>query len=396
MYVRSKKIHYILLGSYIFIALISSCFSILTKSEHNLNLLSFSLILIITELFSIKRLNSFSHNKVFNHTQFTFVLSILCGFTILLPYLIIVTLFKLYVHKDNLDSNSWKLNNSILFFATLSSGSLTHIITNKSLKIEELITLNNMSVYLLCVILYTLVISIPYIVIKHIDNRSSFLDSQDQFAKINIESIIIHVVYHAMIIGAYLKFGIMGLLLTVIVSYIAEYYIEKINLIKIESVTDALTGAYNRGYLDRLLQKYKTENRRFSAIMLDIDNFKQINENYNHLIGDMILKEFVKVIRNSLRENDVVARYGGEEFVVILENVSHDNVLMIAERIRRNIEAKSYHCTYKEFYYDIKHTASLGVGIYNNKHPNNVIEEADNNLKIAKHTGKNKVFFQEK
>lgn len=105
---------------------------------------------------------------------------------------------------------------------------------------------------------------------------------------------------------------------------------------------DQLTGAYNRGYLDRQLSKEIQRSRRydhpFSIIICDIDHFKDVNDRYGHQAGDQVLKELVTRINRSIRnENDWVARYGGEEFVLVLPETAPAGCLIVAERVRNLI-----------------------------------------------------------
>jgi two-component system, cell cycle response regulator len=105
---------------------------------------------------------------------------------------------------------------------------------------------------------------------------------------------------------------------------------------------DQLTGAYNRGYLDRQLSKEIQRSRRydhpFSIIICDIDHFKDVNDRYGHQAGDQVLKELVTRINRSIRnENDWVARYGGEEFVLVLPETDPAGCLIVAERVRNLI-----------------------------------------------------------
>ena len=105
---------------------------------------------------------------------------------------------------------------------------------------------------------------------------------------------------------------------------------------------DQLTGAYNRGYLDRQLSKEIQRSWRYghplSIIMCDIDHFKTVNDCYGHQAGDQVLKEFVTRINRSIRyENDWVARYGGEEFVIVLPETAPAGCLIVAELIRNLI-----------------------------------------------------------
>jgi diguanylate cyclase (GGDEF)-like protein len=105
---------------------------------------------------------------------------------------------------------------------------------------------------------------------------------------------------------------------------------------------DQLTGAYNRGYLDRQLSKEIQRSWRYghplSIVICDVDHFKAVNDCYGHQAGDQVLKEFVTRVNRSVRsENDWVARYGGEEFVIVLPETPPAGCLVVAERIRNLI-----------------------------------------------------------
>jgi diguanylate cyclase (GGDEF)-like protein len=105
---------------------------------------------------------------------------------------------------------------------------------------------------------------------------------------------------------------------------------------------DPLTGAYNRQEglkaIRAMLKKAEFEHRNVCLLLLDIDHFKKINDTYGHDVGDTVLKEVVRVIRNSVRNHDIVVRWGGEEFLIAVENVPPEKAREIAERIRSNIE----------------------------------------------------------
>ena len=109
-----------------------------------------------------------------------------------------------------------------------------------------------------------------------------------------------------------------------------------------QSHRDSLTHVYNHSYfllhLDRLAKFSKTASTPLSLIMLDIDSLKQYNETYGHQMGDRVLIEVVKVLRESLRNTDLIGRWGGEEFVVLLPETSGNHTSLIAERIRRNLQ----------------------------------------------------------
>ena len=117
--------------------------------------------------------------------------------------------------------------------------------------------------------------------------------------------------------------------------------IAQMNAIKNFSLTDGLTGINNRRSFDQAVKStwsyIRREKECFSVLMLDIDKFKQFNDRYGHLNGDICLKIVANTIKESLRRSDSVYRWGGEEFAVILPSTPSDGAMVIAERIRENI-----------------------------------------------------------
>ena len=107
------------------------------------------------------------------------------------------------------------------------------------------------------------------------------------------------------------------------------------------AMTDALTGLHNRGWLDdafdREVKRSERDQLPLSIIMIDVDNFKDYNDDYGHLAGDQVLATIAKAIRSPLRPNDLVARFGGEEFAVLLPETNVINAKFIAERLRENV-----------------------------------------------------------
>lgn len=110
------------------------------------------------------------------------------------------------------------------------------------------------------------------------------------------------------------------------------------------AVTDGLTGLYNHVYflgaLRRELQRARRHDTRLALVMLDLDNFKRLNDSRGHLEGDKVLMKTAASVRESLREMDVAARYGGEEFAVILPDTLRAGGYVVAERIRRRVEER--------------------------------------------------------
>lgn len=126
--------------------------------------------------------------------------------------------------------------------------------------------------------------------------------------------------------------------------------------------TDDLTGLYNQRYLelilDRELSLAKRNKTHFSVLFLDLDHFKQVNDAHGHLIGSRLLFEVGQEIKKTLRESDVTFRYGGDEFVMVLSMTGVDDAIMVAERIRQQIEKKRFLAREG---LEIRLTASIGV-----------------------------------
>jgi len=156
------------------------------------------------------------------------------------------------------------------------------------------------------------------------------------------------------------------------------------------AVTDGLTKLYNHRYFHNLV---KTKDNNYSIAILDIDDFKSFNDNFGHQAGDEILRQLSKLLKEEVRENDLVARYGGEEFIIYL-NLSDKIVLKsLLKRLLEKIRNKVIKFEKKKF----QITVSIGAAINNNKKDTQkIIKEADTALYIAKGLGKNQIkIYQE-
>lgn len=158
------------------------------------------------------------------------------------------------------------------------------------------------------------------------------------------------------------------------------------------SRTDALTGLYNRRYLNELIKRLGVDEELplvSALIMLDLDNFKTINDTYGHLIGDMLLTKTATKIKKHIRKTDIACRYGGDEFLIYLPGANASIAHSIADGIRRDILDDF---SYSEEGTEIKHTISVGV-------TENRVDDtfdglflrADAALYQAKRTGRNKI-----
>ncbi len=159
------------------------------------------------------------------------------------------------------------------------------------------------------------------------------------------------------------------------------------------SVRDALTGVFNRRYLleelESIIAKSNLQQDPLSLLMIDLDLFKDINDNYGHVYGDWVLSEVCETIKKGMRSTDFLARYGGEEFVVVLPHTSLRDASCIAERIRKLVsEIKTRE--------SITISISIGVAQYQSQQSiTDLIQSADACLYQAKHDGRNMVVAQD-
>lgn len=153
------------------------------------------------------------------------------------------------------------------------------------------------------------------------------------------------------------------------------------------ATTDPLTLLYNRRKFDELLAFEIEKDKRYqlglSLIYCDIDNFKTINDRYGHHVGDEILISFAKLLKEELRESDIVARWGGEEFIILIPSQTAEIAIKIAEKMRKSIEESSF----------LKIgtvTASFGVTHYMDYDTKkSIFKRADEALYKAKENGRN-------
>ncbi|GAA0124921.1 hypothetical protein UT300019_08230 [Clostridium sp. CTA-19] len=180
------------------------------------------------------------------------------------------------------------------------------------------------------------------------------------------------------------------LILTLLISvlYSRNKKREKVNLILKEKINkDPLTGAYNREYFNNIVSIYDENKKQCIIAILDIDDYKKINDSYGHLFGDYILIELVKVIKKILNKKDILVRYGGEEFLIIVEKKNLMDISPL-EKIRKEIEEYSW----KE---NVEITVTIGAAKYDGKKSvTDTILLADELLYKGKNSGKNVVIYE--
>lgn len=159
------------------------------------------------------------------------------------------------------------------------------------------------------------------------------------------------------------------------------------------AIKDPLTNCYNRYYfsmhLKNIIRECLAKNKKLSLMMIDVDYFKKINDNFGHHIGDECLKQIQKRIGENIRAVDLLARFGGEEFVVLLPDTEIKEAKVIAERIRSTIAEKPFDLSDS---HKVNQTVSIGVAQMSySESANQFIENADKCLYKAKNSGRNKV-----
>ena len=172
--------------------------------------------------------------------------------------------------------------------------------------------------------------------------------------------------------------------------------LENIQTITNYANRDFLTGLYNRRYFYNAVEEYmlKTEEsgEKYAVAMIDIDNFKKINDTYGHEVGDKVIIALANILSSSTNPNDIVARFGGEEFCVMLKNINRFSALDIYERIRQNVETYVVEIDRDK---TLQFTISMGATLHD---PAEDIDETLNNADLllykAKKNGKNQVVFE--
>jgi two-component system cell cycle response regulator len=165
------------------------------------------------------------------------------------------------------------------------------------------------------------------------------------------------------------------------------------------AITDSLTGLYNRHYLDAHIQnlvKQSFQNKKpFSMIIMDMDHFKSVNDNYGHNVGDEVLKQLANIIINTIRSTDLAARFGGEEFVVLMPETRAPDANDVAERIRSIVENTPFKVSHEIG--TLNKTISLGVSYLNEEGDTTeeLLKRSDAALYLAKDSGRNQFKTQE-
>lgn len=185
--------------------------------------------------------------------------------------------------------------------------------------------------------------------------------------------------------------------LSTVIASLASAAIDKANLYEQTrklSITDGLTGLFNFRYFSKQIEleikRAERYNNNLSLIIADIDFFKKINDTYGHTKGDIVLKHIAQILKLHTRETDLVARYGGEEFVILLPETNSEEALIVAERIRKEVEEYRFPLGNNQFLENV--TVSLGISYTPlATSAEELIQKADQALYKAKYEGRNKI-----
>jgi len=185
-----------------------------------------------------------------------------------------------------------------------------------------------------------------------------------------------------------------------ILGYVSELQKRLSREIEYSAYHDKLTGCVNYTWIVEFLEKEIARSRRFikefSIILIDIDHFKSINDTYGHLVGNDALAAFAGVIKDNLRNMDIVGRYGGEEFLVILPELGSGGALVVLERIKRKLsEAKITSRHLKEgITISLQFSAGISSFPYNANNSRDLIKLADDVLYQAKQKGRDRILVE--
>jgi len=165
--------------------------------------------------------------------------------------------------------------------------------------------------------------------------------------------------------------------------------------LKIKVRIDMLSGLLNRmslfNTIDVEIERAIRSGAPLTGIMLDIDHFKHVNDNFGHQVGDLVIQQIGEMLQNSLRIYDYAGRYGGEEFFMLLTNASLQQGYIIGERFRKNLEEHPIICSNKK----ISVTISMGIAQYRLGESRDAwIERADKALYKAKKMGRNRIILE--
>jgi len=193
---------------------------------------------------------------------------------------------------------------------------------------------------------------------------------------------------------------LLGALFALLVTRLAlstAHDVQRVAMLEHENITDALTGLRNRRFLDLRLAEEMSRAARYgspvSVLLLDIDHFKSVNDTCGHTVGDKVLAEVGRIVRDTVRNTDLAARYGGEEIAIIAPQTPLSTAVMLGERLRRNIETKARDAVPEVAVLERPITVSIGVAKSSTppESASKLLWRADSALYEAKGGGRNRV-----
>jgi len=163
----------------------------------------------------------------------------------------------------------------------------------------------------------------------------------------------------------------------------------KTKMLEVSAITDRLTKIYNRVKLEEVFDYEMSRSNRgestFSVMILDIDKFKNVNDEYGHLVGDKVLIEFAQILKEQIRTSDTLGRWGGEEFMIICPGTHETDAIKLAEKLRQIIDQYEFTTVGNK-------TASFGISVFKEGDTDDaLVERADKALYQAKNNGRNQV-----
>lgn len=187
-------------------------------------------------------------------------------------------------------------------------------------------------------------------------------------------------------------FGAVFVLLVCLLAYRTNQELKRIYVLEQETITDPLLGIFNRRLLDRRIHEEVLRAQRhrldLSLLMVDIDNFKQVNDTWGHQAGDLVLQHLSQLLETDLRQTDVLARFGGEEFVILLPHTREQDAFKLAEKLRHIVEHTPLHRIP-----ELRVTISIGTSslLPDGDDAHFLLERADKSMYRAKREGRNRV-----
>ncbi|ACS78328.1 GGDEF domain-containing protein [Maridesulfovibrio salexigens] len=192
------------------------------------------------------------------------------------------------------------------------------------------------------------------------------------------------------LLGVFMS-ALLVVFLEIKISKLISGYEARINDLENLSSVDKLTGLANRLRLDEIFNyeigKAQRHGNSFSILLLDLDRFKNINDNFGNDVGDKVLQETAKLLKNNLRKTDTIGRWSGEEFLIIAPEIGHQNAMLLADKIRKIIAGN---------YYESVGTVTCSIGIssfHDEDSKESMTDRADRALDMAKDAGRNRVVY---